>query len=381
VQRTDPVEGYDLLVSLNYYAPYVSGLTETAKVVAEGMAARGWKVCVVTARHDPGLPRRERMAGVDVVRTPVVAQIGKGTISPGLPATAIRLGRRAKVVNLHSPMLEAGLIARGMGRTPVVVTYQCDVDLPPSLLNSVQVRAMDLSSRTALLRAATVVPSSEDYARHSRVWSSMAGRTQPIPPPCQVREGGSPRFRSGAGQHVGFLGRIVEEKGLEYLVQGFLAQARPEDRLLIGGDHTKIAGGSVIDRVRRSALGDPRVEFLGFLPDDALDDFYASLDVFALPSVNSLEAFGIVQVEAMMCGVPSLASDLPGVRTPVQNTEFGAIVAPRDIPGIADALRRMRDVPPDRAEGARRSRELYGADRSIDAYHELLVELADRRRS
>jgi len=382
VPQTEPGArpGPELLVSLNYYAPYVSGLTETAKVVAEGLAARGWRVCVVTAQHDPALPRREMLAGVDVVRTPVVARIGKGTISPSLLSTAIRVGRRCGVVNLHMPMLEAGPIARGVGDIPVVATYQCDVDLPPSPLNSVQVRAMDASSRMALRRAASVVPSSDDYAEHSRVWAAMAGRTHPISPPCQLREGGTPRFRSGSGQHVGFLGRIVEEKGLEYLVEGFLRQAQPQDRLLIGGDYTKVAGGSVIDRVRRSAAGDDRVEFLGFLPDDALADFYASLDVFALPSVNSLEAFGIVQVEAMMCGVPSLASDIPGVRTPVQRTGFGEIVGPRDVAGIATALTRLREQPRDRTEGARRARELYGAKRTLDAYEELLGGLAGGRR-
>ena len=304
-----------------------------------------------------------------------MARIGKGTISPALPATAIRVARRAGLVNLHMPMLEAGLIARGVGKTPVVATYQCDVDLPPSSLNTIQVRAMDTSSRLALRRAAAVVPSSDDYARHSRVWAAMRGRTHPISPPCQLRSGGSPRFRRGAGQHVGFLGRIVEEKGLEYLVEGFLRQARSEDRLLIGGDHSNVAGGSVIDRVRSSAHGDPRVQLLGFLPESALADFYASLDVFALPSVNPLEAFGIVQVEAMMCGVPSLASDIPGVRTPVQNTGFGEIVGPRDTAGISAGLSRLRASPPDRAEGARRSRELYGADRTIAAYEALFTDL------
>ena len=372
--------GHDLLIALNYYAPYVSGLTETAKVVAEGLAARGWRVGVVAARHEPDLPPRELLAGVEVFRTRVVGRIGKGTVSPALPATAVRLGRRAGVVNLHLPMLEAGLIARGVGDTPVVPTYHCDVDLPRSPLNAVQVRAVDASARTALRRAAAVIASSEDYARHSRAWPAMLRGVQVIPPPCQLRLGGSPRFRRSGGQHVGFLGRIVEEKGLEYLVPGFLAQAGPEDRLLLAGDYTKVAGGSVIDRVRSSASGDLRVEFLGFLPEDSLGDFYASLDVFALPSVNALEAFGIVQVEAMMCGVPSLASDIPGVRTPVLNTGFGKLVQPRDEAGIAAGLTGLREAPLDGVEGARRSRELYGADRTIDAYEELFTRCAAGQR-
>ena len=50
--------------------------------------------------------------------------------------------------------------------------------------------------------------------------------------------------------------------------------------------------------------GDRRIRVLGELRGAEIDDFYASIDVFALPSVA--ESFGIVQVEAMMCGVPSI---------------------------------------------------------------------------
>ena len=366
---------YDLTVALNYYAPYVSGLTDTARVVAEGLAARGWRVCVVAARHDPELAPRARVGGVDVLRTPVAARIGKGVVSPLLPVTAARVARRSSVLNLHMPMLEAGAITRLAGGTPLVATYQCDVSLPPGLLNQLQVAAVDASSRVALTRARVVVPSSDDYASSSRLWTAMQGRTTVISPPTQDRRGGQATYRETLGQHVGFLGRIVEEKGLEFLVDGFLAVARPEDRLLIGGDYTKVAGGSVIAKVRSHTAGDQRVRFLGFLPDQALPDFYASLDVFALPSVNSLEAFGIVQVEAMMTGVPAIASDLPGVRTPIRATDFGIVVAPRDPSSIGEALVRLREQPLDRAAGAERARAEYGVAATIEGYEQVFRSL------
>ncbi len=55
------------------------------------------------------------------------------------------------------------------------------------------------------------------------------------------------------------------------------------------------------------------------MPEERLGDFYASLDVFTLPSVNAFEAFGIVQAVAMLAGVPVLSSDIPGVRQPVEH--------------------------------------------------------------
>jgi glycosyltransferase involved in cell wall biosynthesis len=363
---------YDLLIALNYYTPYVSGLTNVARDVAVALAERGSRVKVVTSRHDDALPEFETIHGVDVERAPVVARLGKGVISPAFVTRAIRASRDARVTNLHLPMLEAGLIAARCA-SPLVVTYHCDVSLPPSRVNTVQRAGIDLSSRRALRTAQTVVVTSDDYARHSRLFPAMSGRTVAIPPPCHERPRGVPRFRDGDGLHVGFLGRIVEEKGLQYLVRGFQALGDPDARLLIGGDFSQVVGGSVVDEVRALIAGDSRVRLLGFLPTEEIADFYASLDVFALPSVNAFEAFGIVQVEAMMAGVPALASDLPGVRTPVQETGFGQIVTPRDVEGITAGLRSLGKAPLDRETGAQAARERFAARTVIDAYESLFA--------
>ena len=367
---------YDVVMALTYYAPYVSGLTEAARVVAEGLAAEGRRVLVVTTRHDAGLPATEVVNGVEVRRTPVVAHLGKGVISPTFPVAVAAAARRAAVLNMHLPMLEAGPISLLTRGTPTVLTYQCDVSMSATRVDRLQQVLMDRTTAMAMRRSAVVVPSSDDYAEHSRLATAMAGKSQAIAPPCLDRAGGTPTFRDGSGMHVGFVGRIVEEKGLEYLVDGFRRIDDPGARLLVAGDHTRVAGGSVVERVRAAAGEDPRVRLLGFLPDESLPDFYASLDVFALPSVNSFEAFGIVQVEAMMTGIPSLASDLPGVRIPVQRTGFGGIVPPRDPDAVHRALLGLQADPPDRAAGAAATRKWYGPGTSIRQYGELFASLA-----
>lgn len=368
-------QNYDVVVALNYYAPYVSGVTEAARVTAEGLAADGWRVLVIAGHHDTSTPRQETINGVDVIRTRVVARIGKGIISPSFVGTVVKWGRRAKLVHLHAPMLEAGAIALGLGNSAVVLTYHCDVTLPAGLFNRFQIWALDRSHALAARRARAVAVTSDDYAESSRLAPVLTGRTVEIPPPSLDRSGGSPTYREGDGLHVGFLGRIVEEKGLEYLVRGFRALG-PDARLIIGGDFAKIAGGSVVERVRDAIDGDPRVRLLGFVPDEAVPDFYASLDVFALPSINSLEAFGIVQVEAMMLGVPCLVTDLPGVRMPIHHTGFGRVVPTRDAAAITKALEDMSSADFDREQGARISRDLYSAENVIARHSALFQSLA-----
>ena len=357
---------------LTYYAPYVSGLTDSARRLAEGLAARGRRVAVVTTRHDRALPPSERINGVDVTRCAVMTRISKGTVSPTFALTAAHLAQQSAVVHLHAPMLEAGLIARLIRhRAAVVTTYYCDVNLGPSLLDRVIVRTMDRSSTAAIAHAAKVAVLASDYAESSRLRTAL--RTAccvPIPPPCEDRRGGSPSFRETEGVHVGFVGRMVEEKGVAHLVTGFRRLRDPDARLLLAGDHSHVAGGSVIAHIRAAAAGDPRIRFLGFVPDAALRDLYASIDVLALPSVNSLEAFGIVQAEAMMCGVPVVASDLPGVRVPILTTGMGLLTPPGDADAIADALQSVVRQGAS-AEGPQLARATFGSAAVIDAYDDL----------
>ncbi len=375
IARTEEPAENDLVIVLTYYSPYVSGLTNVARDVAEGLAARGWRVCVVASKHDPSLPNTEILNGVRVVRAPVLAKVGKGTLGINLTRLALREMRRSRVANLHLPLIEAGLLTR-FAPIPVVSTYHCDVSLPPGMVNVAQREAVDRSNRSGLRRSVATVVTSEDYARQSRLWPEIAPHMVAIPPPCLPVAEAAPTYRRGDGFHVGFLGRIVEEKGVEHLVDAFLALDDPDARLLIGGDHSRIAGGSVVDRVRAHIGDDPRVELLGFVPDERLGEFYASIDVFALPSVNAFEAFGIVQVVGMLAGVPALVSDLPGVRLPVERTGFGRIAAPADVPALRDGLEALRDTPPDPAAGRAAAATNFSVDAVLDAYEAVFTKAA-----
>ena len=367
----------DLVAVLTYYAPYVSGLSATARDIAEGLAARGWSVRVVTSQHDVALPLEENLNGVHVVRCPAVATLTKGIICPSFVPRAIAELRRARVGHLHIPLLEAGAIATMVRSTPLLTTYYCDIALPPTRLNRAAMAAVFSSARLAIRRSDTVVVLSTDYARSSRLWPTIERRpVVSIPPPCRDRSGGKPAFRDGDGPHIGFLGRIVEEKGLGHLIEAFLKLDRDDARLLIGGDYDAVAGGSVIAHLRARAPDDPRIRFLGFIPEDSLPDFYASLDCFAFPSVNSFEAFGIVQIEAMSAGVPVVATDRPGVRVPITETGFGALVRQGDPAALRDGiLSVIESTQPPAAEGMRRTTERFGIDAVVTEYERALGRL------
>lgn len=79
-------------------------------------------------------------------------------------------------------------------------------------------------------------------------------------------------------------------------------------------------------------------KFLGVLPDEEVVAFFTICDVTVLPSLNSTESFGMVQIRSMSCGTPVVAADIPGVRQPVLQTGFGRIVPPGDAHALAAAV-------------------------------------------
>ena len=86
------------------------------------------------------------------------------------------------------------------------------------------------------------------------------------------------------------------------------------------------------------------VTFTGLIRDrQRLADFYAMCDVLVLPSRT--DSFAAVQVEAMLCGTPVVASDIPGARVPVQLTAMGVLVEPRNPDALAAGIREVMTDP------------------------------------
>lgn len=105
---------------------------------------------------------------------------------------------------------------------------------------------------------------------------------------------------------VGTISNLMPRKRVDILVKSFLEADIENSKLLIGG------GGSEMEHLKKLADGDDRVEFLGFVLDKDMNDFYNSLDVFVFPSL--VEGYGMPIVEAMACEKPVITlndSDIP----------------------------------------------------------------------
>ena len=316
-----------ILIILNYYVPYVSGVTEYARLAAEMMVKQGYDVTVLASNH-ADLEPYEEINGVHVYRAKVLMRISKGVVSLQFLRLAKKLAKDADRVNMHLPMLESGLISLMVPKEKLVTMYQCDVNLPSSVMNCLIMRVMDFSHSICLHRSRYVTVTSTDYGEHSRVAAKYKDKLVGIEAP--VKEYMPVSVPKNPDEKViGFCGRIVEEKGIDVLIKAFELVKRqlPRAVLRIAGDYKGIAGGSIYPSLAKyiEEHDVKDVTFLGKLKEEEMPAFFSGLDVFVLPSINSLEAYGMVQVEAMRCGAPIVASDLYGVRTIVRNSGAGLI--------------------------------------------------------
>lgn len=341
-----------ILMAITYYKPYVSGLTVYVERLSNALVGLGHEVTILTSQFDGTLAPREVQNDVQIVRVPVASRLSKAVLMPSYTATAARLLRDHDLVNMHLPQPESaalGCIARFIAHRPIVVTYHCDLNLPASLLNRAIDEVAFVNNWITGRLADTIVAYTDDYARHSRFLSGFRSKQHVIPPPVTIptpdpRSVASLRSRLDLGEAriIGFAARFATEKGVEVLLDSLPAIESQvgEVRVLFAGPYEDVIG----EEEYRARLG-PRIEalgrawtFLGTLSSQELANFYSICDVTVLPSINSTESFGMVQVEAMATGTPVCATDLPGVRVPIQTTGMGVIVPVGDSERLACAI-------------------------------------------
>lgn len=132
------------------------------------------------------------------------------------------------------------------------------------------------------------------------------------------------------------LGRLIGYKGFTYLVD---AARFLEDRylILIGG--TGPLQETLQKQIENSGLTE-KVKMLGYISDKDLPAYYGACDLFCLSSIQKTEAFGIVQIEAMSCGKPVVATRIPqsGVAWVNAEQESGRNVPPENAKELAEAI-------------------------------------------
>lgn len=318
------------------------------------MVQDGHAVSVLAMRHDPALPSTETADHVKIYRAVPLFRLSKGFVSWDWLRLAKTLVQTHDEIVIHAPQAE-GVVLAALARwykKRLVCLYHCDVVLPRGAGNRIIEMALRFCGWLTILLSDRVVTYTEDYARSHRLLQSVRTKLSYKIPPVSIPKSDSSlmrRIRSAIGSHtpvIGVAARLSEEKGIEYLLAALplIHRTYPNACIVIAGPMDPVGEAAYKQKMLSMVeIYKKHVVFVGSIPPQLMGSFYRCLDVLVLPSVNRTEAFGLVQVEAMLCGVPVVASDLPGVRVPVRITGMGLTVPIKNSSAIGRAVVSLLD--------------------------------------
>ena len=324
------------------FHPIRGGIEDYLADLTRAQAAQGLE-CIVLCANDAPLTHSARWHGVRILRA---AAFGR-YFTPFCPTWPLWIARlKADVVHLHLPCpLGEWSVALARARR-LVVSLHNDYVRPRLAL-----RWHRPLHRAILRRAAAIIVSSDDYARTSAVLAGLDAKFAIIPYGIDLARYVPRSAGAVVGTPILFAGRLCYYKGVEVL----LAAARDiPERMTVVGDgpwrkrlHAQAARAGV----------QARVQFTGAVSEAALIAYMQASRLFAFPSTQRSEAFGIGALKAMACGLPVVSSDLPGVRWLNRHAETGLTVPARDACALADALNRLVGDEPLRARLAANAHE------------------------
>lgn len=352
----------NILFSITYFDPYVSGLSLYVKRLAMALAREDHTITVLTMKHDASLPTR-KSGRLTIVRAHPFIRIHKGFLSFDWWKQSWLLVQKAQVVIINLPQVE-GVIPALLGKMQgkrVIAIYHCEVMLPSGFFYDVIQTGLELCNLASLLLADTIVTYTREYEKSSRLLRlvrkikshTVFKSIYPVIPMPRVRPSVvrllqkkifSARSNTSARTFViGVAARLSTEKGIEYLLMALpriqKLMKTKAITLAIAGPMTPVGEYEYKRRIMTlSKKYKKNVVFLGEISPSDMGSYYTCIDVLSVPSINSTESFGIVQVEAMLVGVPVVASDLVGVRVPIQKTGMGIVVPPKNAQKLATAI-------------------------------------------
>ncbi|MFH1047662.1 MAG: glycosyltransferase family 4 protein [Patescibacteria group bacterium] len=379
--------GKKIAVVTPTFLPYRGGMCVVAEQDARQLAALGHEVDVLVPGRTGG-----ETGGYAVKPLRPWIKYGNAAFVPG----AFGAVHDYDLVVLHYPFFggaEPVALAKWLGRCQKLAIYY-HMDTVGVGLVGAFFRLHGAIIRPNILRLADrILVTSFDYIKSSKLNQRFLNEPElfrELPPAVDTERfapGTAPvelvaRYKLDSSLStvvfVGGLDRAHYFKGVNFLIDALAVSGMEKIQAVIVG------GGELIAELRLRAESKgvaKRVFFTGPVSDDELPLHYRLGQVFAFPSVDRSEAFGIAALEAMSSGVPVVASNLPGVRTIVRPNETGFLIKPKSVSALAA---RILDVVNDKrkhdelsAAGRNMSLDEYSEKRRIEKWDRIANELLD----
>ncbi len=323
-----------------YFYPHVGGVESHVLTLSERLVKNGHHVTVYTSCFE-NLKEKDIFNGIKIVRTKQIASIFATPITPKIKKAIS--SENHDVIHAHTPPpLTAYYAAKAAKRSkiPFVVTYHCDLELPKFIGKVATAIYQRTFSRYTFKRADRIIVHTKTYGATSRtLWKFDETVIPSAVNPNRFNKDLDfteieKRHGLSGKKVVLFVGRLVGHKGIDYLIDS--ATITPKDvRYVIVGK------GPYMDKLKKRVKEkkvEHKVIFTGRVPFEDIPKYFAACDVFVLPSISRLEAFGLVILEAMASSKPVIVSNIPGVTEVVMEGQQGLHVIPMNAQDLAEKI-------------------------------------------
>lgn len=322
------------------YFPHTGGIETLVKQYSEELSKyKNIEVRTLVCRDCRGKTYSENINNVKLTRAGSLGTYFSCPLSLSFLRLFRKMSQNADIVHIHVPfpLSDLALFLSGYNGK-VIVSWHSDVVKQKKLLMLYRPLMKYLLNRADCILVAT-----EGHINGSEFLNKYRNKCHIIPygimPEDYLNIKKVPFLTEKATNpdsvKVFFTGRLVYYKGVDILIEAF-RKVQNNCELFIAG--TGVLEDELKETVRKYGLND-RVHFLGFLPEEQLKQAYADCDVFVLPSVERSEAFGIVQLEAMIYGKPVINTGLPsGVPYVSIHEKTGITVQPYNSNQLTNAI-------------------------------------------
>lgn len=336
------------------YPPYAGGIGTSAFKLQKTLSIK-YDSHVFTTKDKHGIVEDDNKN--NIIRLRPFLKLGHGSILVSL----LKKLKGFDVIYFHYPFFGTGIIIWLFKilhpKIRLIIHYHMDVH-HKNILFKILSWPEEIIKKSLFKKSEIIVSASLDYIKHSQIkniHNKYPNKFKEIPFSVDTNEFKPLEIdkKENIILFVGGLDRAHYFKGVDILIKAIKEIKDIELELrIIGEGELK----NEFKNLSRDLGIENKIKFLDRPDRESFIKNFQQAKVLVLPSINSNEAFGIVLIEAMACGTPVIASDLPGVRSVFKNEKSGLLVEPKN---IEDLKNKIKLILQDQEKQKKMSQEAY----------------------
>lgn len=329
-----------VLVINKMYHPDIGGVETVVKQYSEKLSGEH-QVTVLTVKKARSMSTEtERINNVLVVRCSSFGTFFSMPVSLSFFFQFFRLRNKADIVHFHEPFPLASLVSVfRKGQKKYIVTWHSDI-IKQKFLK----KAVELFQRKLCSKADIITTTSEALKMKSSVIAGFKDKVRTVPLSININNylpvnGDNDRVDKG---YILFLGRLAYYKGIRFLLEAYKVSKHSLPLKIFGDGEESV----FVEQFIEENKGLPVTFMKAFVSEEEKKKLLRECSFFVMPSVFSSEAFGIMQLEAMVYRKPVINTNLPtGVPWVSLDSVSGITVEPFDVEALRDAINLLSEQP------------------------------------